>query len=55
VDLISDVGGIIGHCASPSDDTSCDRFQDRIREFTLADEYSSASVVRVSIVEMSIR
>lgn len=55
MDLIGGAGGVIGPRASTSDDTSCDRLHDRIKEFTLVEVCSSASVVRVSIVEISIR
>ncbi len=53
--MIGDSGGTVGPDGCPAEETNCDRFHDRIKEFTLVDDSASAAGVRVSIVEMSMR
>ena len=48
-------GGAGGSCITPADEFTCVCFHARSRELTLTAEISSASVVRVSTVEISMR
>jgi len=48
-------GGVVGPKFSPADETICLRCHNRMNEFTLAVDSSSAASVRVSIVEISMR